>query len=74
MKESDILKNLSCRRCGVTTLLTVMEEEYDWEISCAQCGELWWIDKGDNYNVIGDELKYKSSPHIKEKGKQLHDD
>ena len=71
MKKEDVLKNLVCRRCSLSALLTIIEEDYDWEVSCGACGELWWIPKKQrNLNIIGDELKYQSSPYVKKRGKK----
>lgn len=64
------LRNTVCRRCESMFLLTFIESEYDWEISCHNCGELWWVEKENEVKLKGDELKYKSSPYIKSKSKK----
>jgi len=62
-----LLKNLTCRRCGTKTLLSIIEDEYDYEVSCVNCGELWWIEKKRNIQLVGDDLKYVSSSNLKNK-------
>lgn len=64
-KLSELFSGLTCRNCNKSSLLTIIEEEYDYEISCANCGELWWIEKEREVRLVGDDLKYISSANYK---------
>ena len=67
-KLPDNIKKQLCNRCNTRVLIEVTEQKYDWEIHCAFCGEIWWVDKEFERHT-GEDLKYQSSPHIREKGK-----
>ena len=63
MKKESIkekFKNIKCRSCGKNSLISILEEEYDYEISCSNCGDLWWIEKEKVIGLKGDDLKYIS--------------
>lgn len=60
MKKKDVLNGLVCRSCGKSLTLSVVEEEYDFEISCFNCGDLWWIEKEASFDLTGEDLKYIS--------------
>jgi len=60
-----VIQEQKCRRCGKRLSISVIEEEYDYEVSCFLCGELWWVEKGTPIRFKGDSLKYKSSSKTK---------
>jgi RNase P subunit RPR2 len=67
-KLPERIKNEKCKKCKSNVMIEVDEQKYDWEIHCAFCGEIWWIDKEPKGNT-GEDLKYQSSPYIRRKGK-----
>jgi hypothetical protein len=66
MSSNKRFKGMVCRNCKKGSLLSIIEQEYDYEISCFNCGELWWIEKEKSIQLKGDDLKYISYTHFED--------